>query len=118
MFAILRIFAFFLSNAQLRICAGCASQCAGFVQGMKFCNLLIFNRKNEDVQGVHPKKEKSLACRRWRGCVHARVYTRIISLKPCTPCTVLNNSLKKRKKVYFKTLHNPCTNPAQGMHSL
>lgn len=118
MFGILTIFCLFLSIAQLRICAGCADTCAGFVQGVKFCNLLFFNRKNDIVQAVHPKKEKSLACARWRGCVHARVYARTISLKACTPCTVLNNLLKKRKKVYFKTLHNPCTNPAQGMHSL
>ena len=118
MFGIFVIFRLFLSMTQPRSCAGCASQCAGFVQGMKFCNLLIFNRKSEAVQGVHPKKEKSLACRRWRGRVHARVYTRTISFKPCTPCTIIHNLLKKRKKVYFKTLHKPCTNPAQGMHSL
>ena len=118
MFGIFVIFRLFLSMIQPRSCAGCASQCAGFVQGMKFCNLLIFNRKNEAVQSVHPKKEKSLACRRWRGRVHARVYTRTISFKPCTPFTIIHNLLKKRKKVYFKTLHKLCTNPAQGMHTL
>ena len=118
MFGILAIFCLFLSMTLPRSCAGCAGTCAGFVQGLKFCNLMIFKGKNGSVQGVHPKKEKSLACARWRGCVHARVYTRIISFKPCTPCTVLNKLLKKRKKVYFKTLRKPCTNPAQGMHSL
>lgn len=118
MFGIFVIFRLFLSISHPRNCAGCAGGCAGFVQGMKFCNLMIFNRKNVTVQGVHPKKEKSLACRRWRGRVHARVYTRTISFKPCTPCTNIYNLLKKRKKVYFKPLHKPCTNPAQGMHSL
>ena len=118
MFGIFVIFRLILSMTQPRICAGCAGQCAGLVQGVKFCNLLIFNRKNEAVQGVHPKKEKSLACRRWRGRVHARVYARTISFKPCTPCTIIHNLLKKRKKVCFKTLHKLCTNPAQGMHTL
>lgn len=101
MFGILMIFCLFLSMTLPRNCAGCASACAGFVQGMKFCNLLFFNGKNDIVQGVHPKKEKSLTCARWRECVHARVYTRIISFKPCTPCTVLINLLKKTGKIKF-----------------
>lgn len=110
MFGIFVIFRLFLGIAQPKRCAGCAGGCAWFVQGMKFFNLLIFNRKDDTVQGVRPKKEKSLACRRWRERVHARVYTRTISFNPCTLCTDRYNLLKKRRKVIFK----PCTNPAHN----
>ena len=110
MFGIFVIFRLFLRIAQTKRCAGCASGCAVYVQGMKFCNSLICNRKSDDVQGAHPKKEKSLACRRWRGRVHARVYTQTISFKPYTPCTDRYNLLKKRRKVIFK----PCTTPAHN----
>lgn len=98
-------------------CAGCAVCCAGFVQGFEFCNRLNLQEKYHFVQAVQAKREIFLACACWRGRVHARVYTRTILSKPCTPCTNIYNLLKKREKVYLKTLHKLCTNPAQGLHS-
>lgn len=102
------IFKVFLLSL-LQICAGCAGTCAGFVQGL----LSEKSYKNKGikrlVQGVHGLENIPLCVRVGAGArTRKSACARKIFQKPCTPCTVLNNLLKKREKVIFK----PCTNPA------
>lgn len=117
MLAFLMTFLTLLANPVARFCAGCAGCCAGFVQGLTICNSLIAKGKTRFVQTVQAKRTLLLACARWRGCAPARVYARMISPNLCTPCIILCKLLKNRKKVIIKTLHKPCTNPAQLVHS-
>lgn len=93
----------------LQICAGCAGTCAGFVQGL--CDEKFNKNKgiNRLVQGVHGLENIPLCVRVGAGArTRESACAWKIFQKPCTPCTALDNLLKKRKKVIFK----PCTNHA------
>lgn len=99
------IFRFF----NLVSCAGCAGTCAGFVQGFDFEKSLKITGLMRLVQGVHGLEKIPLRVRAGAGArTRESARTWIIFQKPCTPCTVINNLLKKRENFNFK----PCTNPA------
>ena len=92
----------------LQICAGCAGTCAGFGQGLLSEKYMKNKGLKRVVQGVHGLENIPLCVRVGAGArTRESACAWKIFKKPCTPCTVLDNLLKKRKKVIFK----PCTNP-------
>lgn len=100
------------------ICAGCAGFVQSCVHSLKLEKMMENKGLKYFVHSVHGLVNIPCACALAR--VRARVREKILQLKirkPCTPCTELNNLLKKRRKVVFKPCTEPCTNPAHYAQS-